>query len=219
MRGAGRARTEKTPMAETTYHSPLGPLRLREAHGHLTHLDWGAGTCGSGAASRSRSAHHDDSPLLNRAVHQLNAYFFCGLRHFDLPVAPPGTPFQLSVWQQMQAIPVRRYKDLWRDRPLAAQCAASGRHGVRPQSDPDHHSLPPCRRLGRPGRLFRRRRSRYQTMAAGTRGLVRRRPAHPVRCAVTGSRGHPRLAIAAPVFYDIVSTLLRNRPSGRRPVL
>ena len=90
-------------MAETTYHSPLGLLRLREAHGHLTHLDWGPAL--ETELLNEPGPQDDDSPLLNRAVHQLNAYFFCGLRHFDLPLAPQGTAFQRAVWQQMQAIP------------------------------------------------------------------------------------------------------------------
>ena len=90
-------------MAETTYQSPLGLLRLREARGHITHLDWApAARPDLIGESAPQSA---DTPLLNRAVHQLNAYFFCGLRHFDLPLAPHGTAFQRAVWQQMQAIP------------------------------------------------------------------------------------------------------------------
>ena len=116
------------PMAETTYHSPLGPLRLREAHGHITHLDWGPAL--RGELLREPGRHNDDSPLLNRAVHQLNAYFFCGLRHFNLPVAPPGTAFQLSVWKQMQAIPygdTRTYGEIARwlrsaPRPVGTAC-------------------------------------------------------------------------------------------------
>ena len=115
-------------MAETTYHSPLGPLRLREAHGHITHLDWGPAL--RGELPREPGRHNDDSPLLNRAVHQLNAYFFCGLRHFNLPVAPPGTAFQLSVWKQMQAIPygdTRTYGEIARwlrsaPRPVGTAC-------------------------------------------------------------------------------------------------
>ena len=90
-------------MAETTYRSPLGLLRLREAHGHITHLDWGPAVQPDLIAAPA--PHNDDSPLLNRAVHQLNAYFFCQLRHFDLPLAPHGTAFQRAVWRQMQAIP------------------------------------------------------------------------------------------------------------------
>ncbi len=90
-------------MAETTYRSPLGLLRLREAHGRITHLGWGpAAQAGLTGAPEEQN---DDTPLLNRAVRQLNAYFFCRLHRFDLPLAPHGTAFQRAVWQQMQAIP------------------------------------------------------------------------------------------------------------------
>ncbi|MCY4394356.1 MAG: methylated-DNA--[protein]-cysteine S-methyltransferase [Rhodospirillaceae bacterium] len=115
-------------MAETTYHSPLGLLRLREAHGHLTHLDWGPAL--ETEPPGEPGPQDDDSPLLNRAVHQLNAYFFCGLRHFDLPLAPQGTAFQRAVWQQMQAIPygdTRTYGEIARwlrsaPRPVGTAC-------------------------------------------------------------------------------------------------
>ncbi len=90
-------------MAETIYLSPLGPLHLREAHDSITHLDWGPAV--QTDLLGDAEPPNDDTPLLNRAVHQLNAYFFCGLRHFDLPLAPAGTAFQRAVWQQMQAIP------------------------------------------------------------------------------------------------------------------
>ena len=36
---------------------------------------------------------------------QLRAYFKRELTHFDLPLAPVGTPFQLKVWQALRAIP------------------------------------------------------------------------------------------------------------------
>lgn len=94
-------------MAETIYLSPLGPLHLREAHGHITRLGWGPAPETELLPETAPPAdpHRDDTALLNRAVHQLNAYFFCGLRHFDLPLAPAGTAFQRAVWRQMQAIP------------------------------------------------------------------------------------------------------------------
>lgn len=44
-------------------------------------------------------------PLLLEAADQLRAYFAGKLREFDLPVAPRGTPFQLSVWDAVSAIP------------------------------------------------------------------------------------------------------------------
>lgn len=102
-------------MAETTYHSPLGPLRLRESDGRLTRLDWVPAV--ETELLPEAGPRTDETPLLNRAVHQLNAYFFCGLRHFDLPLAPQGTAFQRAVWQQMQAIPygdTRTYGELAR---------------------------------------------------------------------------------------------------------
>ena len=36
---------------------------------------------------------------------QLRAYFKQELKHFDLPLAPVGTPFQLEVWRALQTIP------------------------------------------------------------------------------------------------------------------
>lgn len=48
----------------------------------------------------SRGGHAIDEP-----VRQLREYF-AGTRHeFDLPLAPKGTDFQLSVWQALRAIP------------------------------------------------------------------------------------------------------------------
>ncbi|MFN8062360.1 MAG: methylated-DNA--[protein]-cysteine S-methyltransferase [Vicinamibacterales bacterium] len=43
--------------------------------------------------------------LLDTPMAQLRAYFAGELTRFDLPVAPLGTPFQLTVWQALRAIP------------------------------------------------------------------------------------------------------------------
>jgi methylated-DNA-[protein]-cysteine S-methyltransferase len=40
-----------------------------------------------------------------QAREQLSAYFAGRLTEFDLPLAPHGTPFQLTVWQALRAIP------------------------------------------------------------------------------------------------------------------
>ncbi len=120
-------------MAETTYHSPLGPLRLRESDGRLTRLDWAPAV--ETELLPEAGPRTDETPLLNRAVHQLNAYFFCGLRHFDLPLAPQGTAFQRAVWQQMQAIPygdTRTYGELarWLRNAPRAVGRACGRNPI-----------------------------------------------------------------------------------------
>lgn len=44
-------------------------------------------------------------PLLQQAVEQLDEYFAGRRKAFTLPLAPEGTPFQLSVWQALQKIP------------------------------------------------------------------------------------------------------------------
>ncbi len=123
------ADTEGMAMAETVYRSPLGPLRLREAHGHIVRLEWGP------AVQEEPARGHDDTPLLSRARHQLDAYFLRGLRRFDLPVAPAGTAFQLAVWQQMQAIPygdTRTYGEIarWLHSAPRAVGTACGRNPI-----------------------------------------------------------------------------------------
>jgi methylated-DNA-[protein]-cysteine S-methyltransferase len=47
----------------------------------------------------------EGSSLLDRAAAQISRYFAGTLRHFDLPCAAPGTPFQHAVWQALVAIP------------------------------------------------------------------------------------------------------------------
>lgn len=44
-------------------------------------------------------------PLLDKASRQINQYFLGARKHFDLPLdLSSGTPFQQSVWRQLQAI-------------------------------------------------------------------------------------------------------------------
>jgi methylated-DNA-[protein]-cysteine S-methyltransferase len=46
-----------------------------------------------------------DPARFSKAIRQLDAYFAGRLREFDLELAPQGTPFQLAVWRQLQAVP------------------------------------------------------------------------------------------------------------------
>ena len=50
-------------------------------------------------------AWQEDTGLLDRAKHQLQEYFQGQRQSFTLPLAPPGTPFQQRVWQELQHIP------------------------------------------------------------------------------------------------------------------
>lgn len=42
--------------------------------------------------------------LLQRCIKQLEAYFEGTLTHFDLPIAPEGTDFQVQVWELLLQI-------------------------------------------------------------------------------------------------------------------
>jgi len=68
---------------------------------------------------------------------QLRAYFKRELKHFDLPLAPVGTPFQLKVWQALRAIPygaLASYKNIAQavGNPMAVRAvgAANGRNPI-----------------------------------------------------------------------------------------
>ena len=80
-------------MHETTYISPLGPIRLRADDDALLELTFG------------ESERHDDSPVLAATSAQLDEYFAGTRTTFDLPLDLVGTPFQVDAWQGLAGIP------------------------------------------------------------------------------------------------------------------
>ena len=106
-------------VSRITVKSPLGPLTLIERDGQIAALDYGA------------AGRDSPTPLLLAAAQQLNAYFYCSLKAFDLPLAPAGTAFQQSVWAGMAHIPYGRtsnYADMAREldsgpRAIGGACA------------------------------------------------------------------------------------------------
>jgi methylated-DNA-[protein]-cysteine S-methyltransferase len=74
--------------------TPIGPLRLSAEGGRLSRVEFAA-------SAGARSA----EPVLLEAEAQLCAYFAGELRRFELPLAPRGTAFQLSVWDALLEIP------------------------------------------------------------------------------------------------------------------
>ena len=78
---------------ETTF----GVFGLTESNGAIVRL-W---------LPSEGTGHHDDSatPLIKQAFQELDDYFTGSRQAFSIPLAPVGTPFQLSVWRALSAIP------------------------------------------------------------------------------------------------------------------
>jgi methylated-DNA-[protein]-cysteine S-methyltransferase len=90
-------------MESLSVSSPVGRLAIDEVAGRIVAIRWSDAPAG------------DRTPLLAEAARQLAAYFAGGLRHFDLPLAPAGSPFEQRIWAAMQDIPygeTRCYGDL-----------------------------------------------------------------------------------------------------------
>ena len=99
-------------MNVATLDTPVGPLHVTEEAGAITRVSWGGG--GARVAS----------PVLDRALAQLRAYFDGGLVAFDLPLAVAGSDLQRAVCDAMRAIPfgeTRTYGDLARALGVPAQ--------------------------------------------------------------------------------------------------
>lgn len=96
-------------VSQITVPSPVGALTLRERDGRLVSVSW---------VDADDAPADLETPLLLTAAHQLNAYFYCGLREFDLPLAPAGSNFEHAVWDAMLRIPygrTRSYGEIARD--------------------------------------------------------------------------------------------------------
>jgi methylated-DNA-[protein]-cysteine S-methyltransferase len=73
------------------YNSPLGNLQITceaDAVSAITFTDKEAGVS-------------DAHPLIDKTIAQLDAYFKGTLISFDLPLNPSGTPFQVTVWNEL----------------------------------------------------------------------------------------------------------------------
>jgi methylated-DNA-[protein]-cysteine S-methyltransferase len=80
-------------MDETTYTSPLGPIRLVADDSALVALTFG------------ETEARDDTPVLAAARAQLDEYFAGARTEFDLPLRLEGTPWERRVWEALLEIP------------------------------------------------------------------------------------------------------------------
>ncbi|MDE5708677.1 MAG: methylated-DNA--[protein]-cysteine S-methyltransferase [Alistipes sp.] len=88
-----------------TLRTPVGAMTLTATDEAITALRFAAsesaGVGDVGVLDRKEPL----TPLMQRAVQELQEYFAGVRRKFDLPLAPAGTPFQQSVWAALQEIP------------------------------------------------------------------------------------------------------------------
>ncbi len=104
-------------MFSLTVDSPLGPLTLVERDGAIAELRFGT------------SPESTETPMLRDAADQLAAYFAGTRQDFDLPFAPPATPFQAHMRQAMLDIPfgrTRTYGEIAKTIGVPAQAVGQG---------------------------------------------------------------------------------------------
>lgn len=109
-------------MPQLTCLTPLGEVTVSEEDGMIVALDWGRGR------DQLRT------PLLLRAIAQIQDYFDNPGTVFDLPLAPHGSGFQRRVWNALRAIPaggVRSYRDLARELDTSARAIGQA-NGANP---------------------------------------------------------------------------------------
>ncbi|WP_242558764.1 MULTISPECIES: methylated-DNA--[protein]-cysteine S-methyltransferase [Pandoraea] len=107
--------TSATPVThyETLYESPLGQMLLVANGDALTGVYFSHQKYFPQDGDVRRDG--DGVAVLTAAKQQLDEYFHDGRRLFELDLAPEGTPFQKSVWDELRRIPfgeTRSYGDL-----------------------------------------------------------------------------------------------------------
>jgi methylated-DNA-[protein]-cysteine S-methyltransferase len=81
--------------------SPVGPLLLVADSSGIRRIEFVNGRNPVQPDPRWQA----DAEPLRETSRQLRAYFSGELETFDLPLAPEGTPFQLTVWKHLCDIP------------------------------------------------------------------------------------------------------------------
>jgi len=108
--------------------TPIGTLRLVSNGAALVKIEFAGQHSADGG-------HATSDAVLAACAAQLTDYFAAQRRHFELPLAAQGTPFQQSVWAALANIPygeLRSYRDIARTigNPAAVRAvgAANGRN-------------------------------------------------------------------------------------------
>lgn len=92
------------------FHTPYGELLLGSFHDALCLCDWRyrrMRTTIDARIQRGLQAGYveGDSPVIEEAIVQLNAYFAGERKTFELPLRLVGTEFQQRVWKALREVP------------------------------------------------------------------------------------------------------------------
>lgn len=89
----------------TFYQSPVGLIRIEEQDNCITSV---------ALVDKSEKPAQAPTPLLQKAITQLEEYFAGKRKVFDLPLKQQGTEFQKKAWEYLSTIPYGKtvsYKD------------------------------------------------------------------------------------------------------------
>jgi methylated-DNA-[protein]-cysteine S-methyltransferase len=119
----------------TYYKSPLGLLRIGGSDTHISEIIFIDRL--SDEEYQSANLQGPVTPIVIQCIEQLIQYFQGQRRVFDFPIDQEGTEFQLSVWNELMAIPFGKtisYLELSRrlgdTKAIRAAAAANGRNNV-----------------------------------------------------------------------------------------
>jgi len=134
----------------TTTESPVGPLLLiADEDGSLTHMLFHEEERFPSLAAEPRA----DAAPFTEAIHQLDEYFAGSRRHFDLPLAPRGTGFQLEAWAALRTIPYGETRSYTGQATAMGRPAASRAVGAANGRNPLGIVVPCHRVIGADGSL------------------------------------------------------------------
>ncbi len=134
----------------TVVESSIGQLRIVERDGAITAIEFSPFV----DTGRPRGERSDSAAVLVEAARQLGEYFAGERRDFELPLAPRGSEFQQTVWEQLEKIPygeTASYGEI--AKRLGRTNAASRAVGLANGSNPISVVIPCHRVIGANGNL------------------------------------------------------------------
>ncbi|KIF71124.1 cysteine methyltransferase [Streptomyces sp. AcH 505] len=134
----------------TVIDSPYGPLTLVATDDRLS----GLYMVNHRHRPPEESFGDPDPRPFRETERQLAAYFDGELTHFDLPISLAGTPFQLSVWEQLQLIPYGETRSYGQLADALGKPAASRAVGLANGRNPISIIVPCHRVIGSTGSLI-----------------------------------------------------------------